>query len=623
MTEKVKITFAPAGRTIEVKKGTTIMKAAVEAGVELNSICGGKGKCGKCRVIVTGKHETEPSDLIPEEERKVGTVLACLTKALDDLRVFIPDTSSTGKGQILAEVEGGPPLDIDPIGIKIFFHLPHPTLDDNIGDLERLYRAIKDKGLPEASVDLDMLKSMPPILRKADWKVTPSIFNWGCFSRIISLDAGDTSKRSYGIAVDIGTTTIVVYLVDLNSGEVLRTASAYNKQISCGEDVISRIDYAVEERGLSTLQWLVVETINSLIDGICVDVDPNEIHCATLAGNTTMTHLFLGIPPDHIKLEPYIPSMNFPAPFRARDFPLNIQPNAAVVCLPCRSSYVGGDITGDVLASGMHKMDGLFLMIDVGTNGEVVLGNKDWLVGCSCSAGPAFEGGEVLHGIRAAEGAIEKIDIGEDFEAKYSTIGDAKPTGICGSGLIDLISGLLLNNAVDRTGRFRGKPFESTDRIREGEEGKEYVVAWKDETAINSDIFVTEADIRNLIRTKAAVFAACSTLVKSVEQEWEKIDRVFIAGGFGRYLDIRKAISIGLLPDMPIEKFQFIGNGSVNGARRVLLSSDEALQAEEIVHKMTYMELTVSADFMNEFTSALFLPHTDTSLFPSVKIRGL
>jgi uncharacterized 2Fe-2S/4Fe-4S cluster protein (DUF4445 family) len=269
----------------------------------------------------------------------------------------------------------------------------------------------------------------------------------------------------------------------------------------------------------------------------------------------------------------------------------------------------------------MHRMDGLYLLVDVGTNGEVVLGNRDWLVGCSCSAGPAFEGGEVRHGMRAADGAIEKAEILPDFEPAVSTIGGVRPAGICGSGLIDLLSGLLLTGAVDRTGKFTPAAHERSRRFRDGDEGQEYVVAWKGEASIRSDIFVTEADIRNLIRTKAAVYAACSTLVKSVSKRWDEIDRIFIAGGFGRYLSISKAVSIGLFPDIPLRRFQYIGNGSASGARRVLLSRAEAEEAGNIVRKLTYMELTVNNDFMSEFTSALFLPHTDMNLFPSVKLR--
>jgi uncharacterized 2Fe-2S/4Fe-4S cluster protein (DUF4445 family) len=286
------------------------------------------------------------------------------------------------------------------------------------------------------------MKRLPTLLRRAGWKVTASIYESGGIARLVSLEPGDTSSRSFGLAVDIGTTTVVAFLVNLNTGEVHRTAASYNKQLSCGEDVISRIDYAVEENGLDTLQRLVIETINRLVEAVCVDVRPDEIHAAIFAGNTTMTHLFLGIHPGFIKLEPYIPALNFLEPLRASDLGLALDPRAMVGCLPCRSSYMGGDITGDILACGMHRMDGLYLLVDVGTNGEVVLGNRDWLVGCSCSAGPAFEGGEVRHGMRAADGAIEKAEILPDFEPAVSTIGGVRPAGICGSGLIDLLSGL-------------------------------------------------------------------------------------------------------------------------------------------------------------------------------------
>ena len=621
MTEKVRIHFVPTGRSIEMLRGTNLMKAATEAGVVINSICGGKGTCGKCKVMVSGKHHSEPTGLVPSVEKETGAVLACQTRVMGDLRVFVPDSSTAGRGQILTEAYPGPPLEIDPLLKKIYLELRAPTLDDNIGDLDRLYAAVGERGYADPLVELGLLKRMPPLLRKAGWKVTASLFECGGMSRLVSLEPGDTSRRAFGLAVDIGTTTVVLYLVDLRTGEVLRTAASYNKQLSCGEDVISRIDYAVEDNGLETLQRLIIETINRLVEVACIDVRPEEVRAAVFAGNTTMTHLFLGIHPGFIKLEPYIPAMNFLAPVRAGDLGLAIDPMAVVGCLPCRSSYVGGDITADILACGMHRMDGLYLMIDVGTNGEVVLGNKDWLVGCSCSAGPAFEGGEVRHGMRASDGAIEKVELLPDFEPALSIIGDVKPAGICGSGLIDLLSGLLLTGGVDRTGKFTPLAREKSPRFRDGEEGQEYVIAWKAGTSVRTDIFVTEADIKNLIRTKAAVYAACATLVKSVSKRWDEIDRVFIAGGFGRYLSIPKAVSIGLFPDMPRRRFQYIGNGAASGARRVLLSRAEAKDAEDIVRKLTYMELTVSNDFMGEFTSALFLPHTDTALFPSVRFR--
>jgi uncharacterized 2Fe-2S/4Fe-4S cluster protein (DUF4445 family) len=602
-------------------RGTNIMKAATEAGVELNSICGGKGKCGKCRVIVTGRNQSEATNLISPAEKELGMVLACQSRVLGDIRVFIPDSSTTGRGQILTEMFPGPPLELDPVLKKVYIEMSPPTLEDSTGDLDRLYLALKERGYTDPMAWLGLMKRLPTMLRRAGWKVTASIFDCEGTSRLVSLEPGDTTRRSFGLAVDIGTTTVVAYLINLCNGDVVRSASSYNKQLSCGEDVISRIDYAVDENGLETLQRLVVETINRLVEALCVDVRPEEIGAAIFAGNTTMTHLFLGIHPGYIKLEPYIPAMNFLAPVKAMELGLAIEPRAVAGCLPCRSSYVGGDITGDILACGMQKMDGLYLLIDVGTNGEVVLGNKDWLVGCSCSAGPAFEGGEVRHGMRAADGAIERVEIMPDFEPAVSTIGKVKPAGICGSGLIDLLSGLLMTGAVDRTGKFTTAARERSKRFRDGDEGQEYVIAWKGESSARTDIFVTEADIKNLIRTKAAVYAACSTLVRSVSKRWDEIDRIFIAGGFGRYLSIPKAVSIGLFPDLPRKRFQYIGNGAASGARRVLLSRAEAEEAGNIVRKLTYMELTVNNDFMGEFTSALFLPHTDMNLFPSVNIR--
>lgn len=431
--------------------------------------------------------------------------------------------------------------------------------------------------------------------------------------KIIAIEEGKR-KDNLGIAIDIGTTTVVVYLVDLNNGNIIAKESSYNKQIICGEDVIARVLYCEEEEGLNKLKSLVLETINFLINEFKVSKD--EIKSCVIAGNTIMTHLFLGIHPKYIRLEPYIPTANLFPLIKANDIGLNIYKNAPVYCLPSRSSYVGGDITADVLASGMHKKEELALLIDVGTNGEVVLGNKDWLVSCSCSAGPAFEGGEVEFGLRATSGAIEDIELEEDLNVKYKTIENAKPKGICGSGLLDLIAEMFTHGVIDKQGKIQNL---NSKRIRKGKEGNEFVIAWKEETEIKKDIVITDIDIKNILRTKASMFSAILTLLKSMEYSLDNIERVYIAGGFGNYLDSEKGIILGLFPDIPLWKFEYIGNGSVAGATLVLLSKEKKKEAEEIFQKMTYFELSVSNTYFNEFTSALFLPHTDINLFPSVK----
>jgi uncharacterized 2Fe-2S/4Fe-4S cluster protein (DUF4445 family) len=328
-----------------------------------------------------------------------------------------------------------------------------------------------------------------------------------------------------------------------------------------------------------------------------------------------MTHLFYGLDPKYIRHEPYIPVMSYVPQMKAVKLGLSINPNAYIYALPCRSSYVGGDVTADVIASGMSDRKELSLLIDVGTNGELVLGNESFLASCSCSAGPAFEGGEVEFGTRAMYGAIERFWI-DDNKVHYSTIGNVKPKGICGSGLIELVAELFSNGVIDRVGKIQ--PDKNNIRIEAGSSGSQFVVAFKGETAINKDIVITDVDIQNILRTKAAVYASSNVLLKTFGYKFTDLTDVFIAGSFGNYLDIKKAITIGLLPDLPLDAFKFIGNGALGGARMVLLSKSMQDKAEEVVANMTHIELSVNSMFFKEFTSALFIPHTEIDQFPSI-----
>jgi uncharacterized 2Fe-2S/4Fe-4S cluster protein (DUF4445 family) len=521
--------------------------------------------------------------------------------------------------QILTTTEVVKLEELDPPVMRFHFELSEPTLSDNLSDLDRLKRALSDHGIGEFMGHLPVMRRMSDLFRKSNWDVTATVVEDGECNELVHLEKGDTTARNFGLAVDVGTTTVVAELVNLSTGDIVATKAAYNKQVIHGEDVLTRILYAEEEKGgLNDLRRLIVETIDYLLQEMIekAEVQRNEICYAAMAGNTVMTHLLLGLNPAHIRREPYIPSANFFPLIKAREAGIKINPEGYIYVLPCRSSYVGGDITADVLASALHKTDKLSLLIDVGTNGEVVLGNKDWMVSCSCSAGPAFEGGEVDYGIRATVGAIEKAALTTNLEVKYSTIGNVKPKGICGTGLIDILAELFTHGVIDRSGRIR--PLK-TPRIRDGPEGKEFVVVWADETKIKKDMVITEVDIRNIIRTKAAVYAAATVLLKSMNYSFEDLEQIFIAGGFGNYLDTRKSIWLGLLPDVDPDKFKFIGNGSLAGARLTLLSKKSKQEAIDIAKKMTYIELSVTPMFFNEFTSAMFLPHTDIEKFPSAK----
>lgn len=653
--EDFTVTFQPENKTVKVEKGETIMDASIKADVFINSVCGGLGKCGKCKVKVEGDVLDEEAELISEEERTENIHLACKAKVQGDITVYIPERTRAGLHQILTKRMESPVKEVNSLTKKTHIVLQPPTLEDNISDLERLRRALEIEGIANINISLGMLKDLASILRKGKWDVTLTIAEMEDKNEIINVEPYDTTKSHFGLAVDVGTTTIAIALIDMNTGEVLSTKANYNKQIICGEDVLARITYA-EEHGVDKLNQLVVETINYLIEELTTPEElcrddvrgktcKSDISFVTIAGNTTMLHLLLSLDPSPIRLEPYIPTVNRYPYFKARDLNLDVNPEAYVYCMPCRSSYVGGDITADVLASGLYKSEDLCLLIDVGTNGEVVIGNRNWMISCSCSAGPAFEGGEVGYGMRAAVGAIERVALNvskstekgdTDIDVYYKVIGNRKPRGICGSGLIDLIAELFSNGIIDRAGNIKDLP---SHRIKEGDEGNEFVIAWACETDLGKDvtfqkaedgevvkkegegkdIVITEADIKNIIRTKAAVYAACSVLLKSANLTFNDVDTIYIAGGFGNYLDTPKAITLGLLPDVSLDKFKFIGNGALAGAQVALLSEELKKEAEDLYQKMTYIELSVSNVFYNEFTSALFLPHTDLELFPTVK----
>jgi uncharacterized 2Fe-2S/4Fe-4S cluster protein (DUF4445 family) len=648
------VAFQPDNKSVKVVSGDTILNAAVAADVFINSVCGGLGKCGKCKVQVKGEVEARDSDLLSDEEKSNKIHLACETKVKGDLEVYIPEISRAAKHQILIKSKEFKIEALTPITRKIRLTLKAPSLEDNVSDLERIRKGLLDLGVKDAKIRHSLIKEIAKNLRDNFWDVSVTVGETDGHCEILDINSKDMQKKHFGFAIDIGTTTVVVSLIDLNTGETIASKSNYNKQIVCGEDVLARINYAEEEEnGLLRLNKLIVETINFLIEKLTLDDEvcrrgidygtcKDDITSIVASGNTTMSHLFLALDPTHIRFEPYIPTVSLIPPIKAKDLGLEVNPEAYVYLMPCRSSYVGGDITSDILSSGLSKKDELALLIDVGTNGEAVVGNKDWLASCSCSAGPAFEGGEVQHGMRASIGAIEKIALnvipkGNEKEIKvfYKTIGDIKPKGICGSGLIDLLAEMFVHGIIDKGGSINDLP---SPRIRDGTEGKEFVVAWAAETSLGrdmiaqrkedgeiemkesegKDIVITDADIKNILRTKAAVYASCSVLLKSMNKTFDDLDRIYIAGGFGNYIDLKKAILLGLFPDVPHEEYDFIGNGSWGGSRLALLSKEMREEAERVYKMMTYIELSVNNLFYNEFTSALFLPHTDLNLFPSV-----
>jgi len=637
--KKYTITFLPGDKEIEIKEGATLLEAAQKAGVYINNVCGGVGSCGKCKVIVKkGKVHARPSPLLSNEEIKKGYVLACQARVVEDLSIEIPEESKITQAQILTS-ETKPKeifrygeigesqssvarqsVSVEPLVRKFYLELSYPTLHDNLSDLERLLRDLKQKlSDPRIQAGLPIARMLTWAIRKEDWKVTATLAKREYSYDIIRVEPGDTRRSSYAIALDVGTTTVAVQLIDLASGKAVDTRGNYNKQAVFGEDVISRIIHACEQKnGLDDLHNAVVENINELVKELAGfnNISLLDISTILCSGNTSMAHLLLKLEPCYIRRDPYIPTVTFYPDIKAKDIGIDIYPEAPVYCIPGVSSYVGGDITAGVLACGMSEKEEVSLLIDIGTNGEIALGNKDWLVCCSASAGPAFEGGGIKHGMRAANEAIQRVKITSEYNVEYSVIGDVKPKGLCGSGLIDCLAEMLKTGVINRFGKLQEKI--KTPRLKKTEEGLEFILAFKDETDIDFDIIISDNDIANVIRSKAAVYAGASILIGHMGLTFGDISKIYVAGGFGNYLDIKKAIFIGLLPDIPIGKFEFIGNSSLSGARIALLSDREFNRARAIAQKMTYIELSVEPSFMDEYVSAMFLPHTHSELFPSV-----
>jgi uncharacterized 2Fe-2S/4Fe-4S cluster protein (DUF4445 family) len=610
----------PTGKTLDILAGENLLQAFKRQGIYLVASCGGKGICGKCRIrILEGRYRTETTGKLDPLEIQSGIVLACQTFPEEDISIDIPKASRLVVGDII-EISRSKNLfelfqsldgNISPLVKRIPLDIPPPSLDNNISDLERLQKAVEGTGLKGMRFSHGFVSSLAKSLRDADWKVTLA-YTDGPEAVVLS---SQESIGKYGIAVDVGTTTIVVYLIHISDGSLVDVGSTYNSQIRYGDDVITRIIYA-SEGGLEKQREAVVTDINNLIEPMVErhNIGAEDIESAVISGNTTMTHIFWSLNPEYIREDPYTPTLNTFPFWQAHTAGLKINEQAPVYTVPCIASYVGGDIVAGVLASTMHRKSEISLFMDIGTNGEIVIGNREWLVTAACSAGPCFEGSGIRHGMRATEGAIESVRINpKTFEPELGIIGSGKPTGICGSGMIDSITEMFLAGIIDQKGRFvKGS---RTDRIKDGFEGAEFVF-YSDN---RKDIVLSEVDIENIIRAKAAIYAGISLLLKKVGLALSDLEHVYIAGGFGNYLNVDKAIILGMLPDLPKEKFALLGNTSVAGAYLCLLSDKMRSEAEEIAHRMTNIELSVSRRFMDEYMSALFLPHTDITLFPTVE----
>ena len=641
--KKFTVRFEPSGLKAQVPSGTVLLEAAHKAGIYLTSICGGDGYCGKCKVVIDQSEQlqTRPTALLTPDEIRENVVLACQTKVLSDMTITVPKSHSLETSQILmdtdarrfselaGEVRAGL-FKYDPLVWKIFVEMPTPTVDDHTADHERLYLAVREQiDAPIMQTGFRILQKLSRLLQSSHYKVTATIGRRGETTEVIEVEAGNHCKRNFAVAVDLGTTTVVAHLIDLTNASTVDTEATYNSQINFGEDYIRRIIYAEENDAFDEMQNRIVNDVNNLIVTLASrkKVDLQDITTVICAGNTAMVHFLLNLDPTRIRREPYIASASFVPPIRAAEAGIQINKRGLLYCLPSVAAYVGSDIVAGVLTTRIFTKKDISLFADIGTNGEVVLGNRDWLVCASSSAGPAFEGSGVKHGMRAGAGAIEKLAILDDGSVEFKTIGHSRPVGICGSGLLDTLAELFTNGIIDRTGRFnpaincgaKHSTSRSTwgSRLTEGDEGRQFQLVPAGNN--HQEILITQADIDNLVRSKAGVFAAIRVLMESTQTKPEDLDAIYLAGGFGNFLNVRQAVTVGMLPDVPLEKIQFVGNTSIAGAKTVLLSRKALEAAEKIAKSMTYFDLMSHSGYMDEFIRANFLPHTDLSLFPSVR----
>lgn len=636
MNESCTIIVRPDGRDISCAHGDNLLEVLHREGLSVRSLCGGEGVCHSC-VVVVEEGEVQLLDggrPLTKEQREKNLVVACRAAVIGDVAISIPASSLLDESDteglisrddhVLTAEEMERERSLDPLCQGTTVTLEEPSLDDNTSDYDRLIRGLTEMtDCEHFTAPRDVLRDLPGCLRENGWNLDACWTDMSSHGEIIQVSAPG-SDTFYGLAVDIGTTTVMAELVDLGSGETLATAGKYNRQHRYGEDIIARINHAsTQEHGIQELQTAVVSTINDLLDQLSdqAGIQRDDIRSVVCAGNTTVIHTLYGLDPNNIRRHPYIPTLGTAPALTASELGLELHEHARVFVLPAVGSFVGGDIVAGVLATGLHERDRLTLFVDVGTNGEIVFGNGDFAVTCSTSAGPAFEGGGISCGIRAIPGAIESVEVGPGGEfVACATIGGRPARGLCGTGLIDVLAALLNAGVINRSGNFATNL--STSRLRENEEGHEFLLVAADEAGVDHDIVIDSTDIKNLMRSKAAVYAGIRMLLANLSMGEEMIEEVLIAGGFGNRVNLEAAIAIGLFPDLPRERFRFVGNTALRGAKLGLISRGEMREAHDLARMMTYLELSAehqAGAFMDEFVAAQFLPHTDLNLFPSVE----
>ena len=623
------VIFEPSGSEGRIEHGKTLLEAAHGLGEDIESVCGGKTVCGKCLVKVDGgllaKHGMEPGvrSLSPPTETEIELLsrqglggeyrLACSARVLGDVVVFVPEASRRSK-QVIRKSTIERAVPVKPAVRKYYLELSAPTLDDPAADCQRLAAELaRSAGLEEVTIDYGVLKDLSHILRSADWKVTVTVWMG---QEIVKVEPG-YADGSYGLAVDIGTTTVAGYLCDLHTGEVLATDGMLNPQVAYGEDVISRISYTMKEPdGLAILNRAIVDGIGELIVSTTgqLDVTPDDISEMTVVGNTAMHHIFLNIDPVDLAQSPFAPTVSRPLDIKVRELGLAVQQSTNVHILPIEAGFVGADNVGVLIAEEPYNQDEMVLIIDIGTNGELVMGNRQKLFCASCATGPAFEGATIKFGMRAAQGAIERVRIDrQSLEAQFKVIGSdewnavsssVKAKGICGSGIVDAIAEMVKAGVIETSGRFSRKL--DSPRLMTTDEGPAFVIAWADETALGQDIAICIGDVRSVQLAKAAMYAGSRVLMDKLEIT--RLDKIVLAGAFGSYISKEHALAIGLFPDCAPEKVYSVGNAAGDGARLALINVDKRREAEEIARKVEYVELTVEPRFHEYFIEALNFP---------------
>jgi len=613
-----RVRFTPLETTVLVPAGTTLLEAAGKARITIDSVCGGDGICGRCRMIVReGKVGGDVTSMLTREEIRQGLVLACQSTVQSDLWVEIPEeTRATEKIVIDRDAERfravrpgvkGKEFGRSPIVSKILLQMDPPTLEDNLADCARIRTAVeKHTGVSSIQTGLKIIRRMQQILRQNDFTITVTVGRRVGVVEIMDIEGGDTSQRNFMVVVDIGTSTIVAHLVDAVSMDTLGAQACFNSQATYGREVTARM-MAAEKRSEGRLQRLLIDDINSLISRLAAEnnISPRDINAVVCAGNTAMMHFLLALPTENIRRSPYIAVTSEPPPFRAAEVGLKINPRGLLLAVPGIGAWVGGDLAAGILATGLHEMDRVTMLMDIGTNGEIILGNKEWLIACSASAGPCLEGAGVECGMMAVRGAIERVHL-RDGRIGYDVIGNGRPDGICGS--------VLRKGIIDRS----GKLVEGSDPgVRIEQDRAQFVLVEEPESLKQREVAIYQEDIDNVITAKAAIFAAAKILLERLDLKFSDIDRMLIAGGFGSYVNLENAVTIGLLPDLPAARTRYVGNTSIWGAKLAALSGEARKTLREIVRKTTYYDLMGTDDYVDQFRQALFLPHTNIELFPS------